>query len=137
MWVEYLYEFLKTNLGMIGLAFSAVSFLLGLWVGHTFALWRDRRKEFNDASIPIRTWLLAEIDSPSLHRPIPTAIEMDTFLSYLRFWQRTHFLRAYQQQNEERRKAWQQEPRYGSVSYSDVTLIKKYLRVCLPYTQRR
>lgn len=114
-----------------------VTFLAGLFVGNRFALWRDKRKEFNDASQPIRAWLIVEIDNPSPYRKFPSAIELDTFMSYLTFWKRMRFRSAYKRQLDARREVECQDEKYGSVFYRDDTLIKKSLKSCLPYTNRK
>lgn len=46
-----------------GTAWTAVSFFCGAYVGHRFNLFRDKRKEFNDAAAPIRLILLNQLKS--------------------------------------------------------------------------
>jgi len=113
-----------------------VTFLAGLIVGNRFALWRDQRKEFNDSALPIRTWLLKQIEGGGGRRP--DAIELDTFMSYLNPWQRERFRRAYEGELETHRKAtYQTETGEVRLPEEATTLIKEYLKACLPYTTRR
>ncbi|MBK5204325.1 MAG: hypothetical protein JJD98_02640 [Polaromonas sp.] len=51
------------------------TFLLGLLIGHRFALGRDRRKEFNDAVRPIRAKLLEGLGRVNYMSYIPDAID--------------------------------------------------------------
>ncbi|EJG2207112.1 hypothetical protein BET61_RS10075 [Morganella morganii] len=44
-----------------GTAWTAISFFCGAYVGHRFNLFRDKRKEFNDAAAPIRLILLNQL----------------------------------------------------------------------------
>ena len=95
-----------------------LTFFVGTGFGHWLTLSRDKRKEFNDAVLPMRTWLLNEIQKPSPYENPPTKIEMDIFLSKLGVLKRFLFKRYYQKQNLEREKAKIKDS-WGQVSYSD------------------
>lgn len=58
---------------------SVLSFFLGLILGHWLALGRDKRKEFNELSAPLRSWVVRQIARPEdfLQRPLPTTSEID------------------------------------------------------------
>lgn len=117
-------------------AVPVVTFLLGLWLGHTLALWRDRRKEFNDAADPIRAWLLAQIDRPTTARTRPGLQELDRFRQHLHWWRRKGWDRAWAGQLAERDK----QRRYdalGQGQYEDPDAVRQALRACLPFTAVR
>lgn len=46
---------------MVGTAWTAISFFCGAYVGHRFNLFRDKRKEFNDAAAPARKILMSQL----------------------------------------------------------------------------
>jgi len=73
---------------------SFLTFLLGLLLGNWLAIGRDKRKEFNDAVAPVRSWLLSERDELSPYNKSPSRNEMDLFVHYLRPWQRSRFRRS-------------------------------------------
>ncbi|MGQ0430115.1 MAG: hypothetical protein ACT4UQ_09300 [Gammaproteobacteria bacterium] len=83
-------------------ALSIATFAVGLWAGDRLALSRDRRKEFNDAALPIREWLIREIERPSALRAFPSLTELDLFESYLSRWQRRRFRAAWNRNLEAR-----------------------------------
>jgi hypothetical protein len=62
---------------------SILTFLVGLIVGHRFALLRDKRKEFNDSAAPLRAWALALQDPSHFPPPKPGKVEIDRFHQYL------------------------------------------------------
>ena len=64
--LEFLLNIIKEN----PLAYGVISFLSGAITGHWLALDRDKRKEFNDAAIPIRKAIFSQLD----------AIKNDTFI---------------------------------------------------------
>jgi hypothetical protein len=106
-----------------------VTFFLGLFLGHRLSLSRDKRKEFNDASAPIREWILHEIDLTGFacyNNPEPDIIKLDTFIHCMPWWERRCFKRAYAKQKSERNK----------VDRDNDTVIK-HLHVCLSYTNHK
>lgn len=64
---------------------SLLTFLVGLLLGHRFALWRDTRKEFNTKLEPIAKWLHAASTLSLPYPPPPSAYEVDTYLAALRW----------------------------------------------------
>ena len=117
-------------------AIPLLTFALGLLLGHRTALWRDRRKEFNDAAKPVRAWLVAELDKPSPYRKRPGSAEVDQFVSCLGRRHRKRFLAAWQRQDDERKGATYQDA-CGQVFYRDTAGIEAALRECLRLTERR
>ena len=111
-------------------------FFLGLFLGHRLNLGRELRKEFNDAAIPIRKWILDEIKNPSPYFKSPTDIELDTFVHYLPWWKRGGFNKAYARQKDEREKATARDS-IGGVFYNDNKHIIKALHECFSFTNRR
>ena len=116
--------------------FGLLTFFLGAVFGHWLTLLRDKRKEFNDAALPIRTWLLSEVDEPSPNRKIPAKIEIDTFVSTLGFIKKALFLKAYEKQGLERKNAEFRDG-IGQVLYKDSAKIIQSLESCLKYTKRK
>lgn len=114
---------------------NIITFLVGLLLGNRLAIGRDKRKEFNEAAKPIRTWLLRELKKPSPLRPPPNMAEIDAFVSCLSFWKRRGFREAYKRQNCARRDAMEHDS-VGQVSYKDDNHIKEALNVLLRYTKR-
>jgi hypothetical protein len=115
---------------------SLLTFFLGLFIGHKLSLNRARRQEFNEAAIPIRTWLLSEIDGPSSIRPRPSSIDFDAFVSCMSWWQRSRFQAAMKRQNAVRQSS-EAINGYGEVLYPHSGELKDALRDCLRYTERR
>jgi hypothetical protein len=62
---------------------SFVSFVVGLWAGHRFSLWRDKRKESIDAIAPVRAELLKGRRPPTPHNWFPGPAEIDLIEHYL------------------------------------------------------
>lgn len=116
--------------------FTALGFFVGLLLGNWLALGRDKRREFNDAALPIREWLLGQIKNQSPIVRSPAEIELDLFTQCLPFWSRRGFRRAYEKQKQEREKAIARDS-IGGVFYSESGPIVEALRRCLPYTERK
>ena len=114
---------------------SLLTFLVGLLVGHRTALWRDLRKEFNDAADPVRTWLLLEVDEPSAYRKGPGIVEIDLLVQCMHFWRRKGFLAAWQRQQQNREKAVYRDS-YGQARYRETAAIQAAVKECLAYTKR-
>jgi len=116
--------------------FTALGFFIGLGLGHWLALGRDKRREFNDAALPIREWLIGQINNPSPMAHYPAAIELDIFIQCLPFWSRRGFSSAYEKQSQERQKALTRDS-LGGASYAEGGRIVEALSRCLPYTERK
>lgn len=116
--------------------FSLFTFLVGLYAGNKMAIGRDKRIEFNEAAIPIRQWLLHEIENPSPITERPTIIEIDQFVQRLPWCKRRCFQIAYERQNHEREKAMARDD-FGSVSYENKKHIIEALSQCLRYTVQK
>ena len=114
---------------------SLLTFLLGLLVGHRTALWRDMRKEFNDAAEPVHAWLLREVDEPSAYRRGPDIVKIDLLVQCMHWWRRKGFMGAWQRQEQARKAAMYQDS-YGQARYSDTAAIKTAVAECLEYTRR-
>lgn len=114
--------------------FSLLTFFLGLALGHWLALGRDKRKEFNSASFPIREWLLKEINDPSPYQKFPSMTELDAFTNKLIWFKRRSFMSAYAGQKSAR-EAVEKQDSYGSVFYTDKTEIIRELKKCFRYTK--
>ena len=115
---------------------SLLTFLVGLFVGNRLAIDRDKRKEFNEAAQPIRDWLLNEVAQPSPYRHLPNVVQIDTFVSYLPFWKRRSFRKAYTRQDCARQDVMEKDS-MGSVFYKDDSYLKECLNALLPYTEKR
>jgi hypothetical protein len=116
--------------------FSFLTFVLGLVLGNRLAIGRDRRKELNDATQPIRRWLINEALEPSTNRKRPSIEEIDTFTNCLPFWKRRGFRKAYEHQERERTKVQAQDS-FGALFYENTQSIIEAVNACLPYTKRR
>lgn len=114
---------------------SLLTFFVGLLVGHRTALWRDMRKEFNDAADPVRAWLLLELDNPSPYRKGPGVVEIDLLVQCMHFWRRKGFLTAWQHQQQARKDAMYQDS-LGQALYKETAAIKASVSTCLAYTRR-
>lgn len=115
---------------------SLLTFFLGLLLGHWLAIGRDKRKEFNDANFPIRSWLLEEKDGPACYSKWPSVVEFDRFMFLLPFWKRWLFkkhLDVYKELHQSNRI----QDGFGSCSYSDDKEIKKVLNKLFGYTSNR
>ena len=114
---------------------SLLTFLIGLLVGHRTALWRDLRKEFNDAADPVRAWLLRESKAPSWNSHAPDVVAVDRLVQCMHCWRRKGFLAAWQRQQQARAQALQRDA-VGGAYYADTEAIIAAVRDCLRYTRR-
>ena len=114
---------------------SLLTFLVGLLVGHRTALWRDLRKEFNEAADPVRAWLLAEHAAPSCYRAGPGIVEIDRLVQRLHRWQRKGFMAAWQRQQQARKDAMYKDS-HGQAQYGETAAIVAAVGECLAYTRR-
>jgi len=77
-------------------AWSVLSFFLGAYLGHRLSLGRDRRKEFNEAALPVRNFVLTQISVKSSYPvDLPSNLEIDSFVQRLMPWQRIAFRDAW------------------------------------------
>lgn len=119
---------------------SALTFFVGLWLGHRLQLGRDRIREFNAAVTPVRAYLLCQIDNPRWGNVrAPTLIELDAFEHSLGWLRREGFRRAWQHQEQVSKSdvGITYDPRTGDVAAANFTLLLAALRDCLRYTKRR
>ena len=116
-----------------------ITFCLGLIVGyygHYLALKRDRRKEFNEISQPIREFLLNERINPSPHGTIGK-VDADRLESVLHFWQRRAFRKSLNAYHQAKKDSLIQDPIYGSYSLGKIDAIIMHIEHLLRYTIRR
>lgn len=114
-----------------------LTFLLGLLLGNWLAVGRDKRKEFNDAVAPIRSWLLMEKDELSPYNKSPSRNEIDLFIHYLKPWQKSPFRRHLVNYRAACHKASYQDEA-GQVFYrNDVPEMHQELASLLKYVHRR
>jgi hypothetical protein len=71
-----------------------LTFLLGLLLGHRFALFRDKRKELNELVGPVRRELSAEAERPSPMRAGIRGDDVDAIAARLHWINRRRFLKA-------------------------------------------
>ncbi|MCM2680623.1 hypothetical protein [Echinimonas agarilytica] len=70
-----------------------LTFLVGLVVGHRFALSRDKRKEFNEASVPLFEKLYNGVQSSSTSF-FPDNLQLELFSSHVPFHKRYFYKQA-------------------------------------------
>ena len=121
---------------MTPILISLLTFFLGLLLGNWLAIGRDKRKEFNDANTPIRSWLLLEKDEPTGYRKWPSEVEIDRFICLLPFWKRQSFRRHLYDYKEQHHIQMVQDD-FGFCSYTDDKEIKKILNKLFVYTSHR
>ncbi len=70
-----------------------LTFLVGLFVGHRFALARDKRKEFNEACVPLFEKLYNGVQSRNTSF-FPDNLQLELFSSYVSFYKRYFYKKA-------------------------------------------
>lgn len=114
---------------------SLLTFGLGIFLGHRLTLWRDRRKEFNQAATPIRRWLIDLAECPSPLQRQPSTIEMDAFLNRLSRRKRAKFQSILEQYHRELDSVSRQNPSTGEVEFGDLSSSKTLVIALLRYAE--
>lgn len=118
------------------LAWSAISFALGLLLGHWLSIDRERRKEFNSAVAPVREWLLREMHAPSPYSQPPTSAQLDEFQHYLSPLGRWRFQRVWAAQKRVRAQLEVRDDA-GQVFYSDPSAVTAAVAACERVARRK
>jgi hypothetical protein len=114
-----------------------LTFFLGLLLGNWLALGREKRKEFNEAVAPVRSWLLMQRDELSPYNKIPSRDELDLFVHHLSPWQRSSFRRNLENYRAACQRAMYQDEA-GQVWYrDDVPELRDGLACLLKYVDRK
>lgn len=116
---------------------ATLTFFLGLILGHWLTLGRDKRKEFNEVSSPIRAWILSEMAAPSPQGGYPSVISMDTFESYLNPLARKRFRAACKAMIAARERQSFQSQASGDMLYKEAGEVGNAFSRMLPFTKRR
>ncbi len=116
--------------------FALLTFLLGFVISHFTAIWRDRRKEFNAAAAPIRAYLLAQMEQPTLVSGKPTDVEMDLFRQHLSGRQYDQFTRAWASLSVTRADQYEGQEN-GEDRFRDLAPVLKATVECLRFTGMR
>ncbi|MBB6066268.1 hypothetical protein [Pseudoxanthomonas broegbernensis] len=122
---------------MITTLTGLLTFFLGLLLGNWLSIGRDKRKEFNDAVAPIRSWLLMQRDELSPYNKSPSRDEIDLFIHYLRPWQRSSFRRDLDKHRATCQNSMYQDSAGQAWYKSDVPELHQELATLLKYTDRR
>ena len=123
---------------MSPLAWSVLSFFLGLILGHWLNLGRDKRKEFNESAAPLREWVLRLLDWPSLGLfEMPTLMQKDSFVQRLGFIKRARFNRLLAELAEEYSRSSRQDAETGAMIYTENEAISQILKKIEPLTRNR
>jgi hypothetical protein len=114
---------------------SFLSFCLGLVLGHRLTLWRDRRKEFNEVALRIRTGMKARLaDLRPFHAKLE-ADDIELFVHLLGWRKRRGFEKAWA--NYELKCKDLGRTGLGDVYYKDTDTLADAIRKVLPYTSLR
>ncbi len=116
---------------------SFLTFLLGLLLGNWLAIGRDKRKEFNDAVAPIRSWLLMQRDELSPYNKSPSRNEIDLFVHCLKPWQRASFRRHLENYRAACQNAMYQDAAGQAFYRNDVPELHQELAFLLKYVDRK
>lgn len=115
---------------------SIATFALGLVLGHWLALGRDKRKEFNEAALPIRDWLLFALTHKHPFAHHPTDLQLDTFANCLGPRQRREFEHLFEDWKRVCREN-QQQDETGQIVFQARDDIGEATEKLLPFTERR
>lgn len=113
-------------------AMNLLSFFGGLFLGHRLAVAIEQHKALIAASLPIRKWLIEEIERPTLVGA-PSEFDIQEVVRRLGWFKRRGFITAYRAQQSEREKARRNRDSAGQGQFIETETIKKHLRKCLTY----
>lgn len=114
---------------------SLLTFFAGLFLGNRLAIGRDKRKERNDAALPIRSWILSEMKEPNLFKPGPTTDQIDQFAQCLPWWEEHRFVNAMSSFKQIRNDNCSHDE-YSQPLYKNVEAVREAAEKCLPFTKR-
>ena len=116
---------------------AAISFLGGFLLGHWLALGRDKRREFNEITKPIRDRIIAVREAPHpLHSELFSAADIDLVNSVLPFWQRKRFTRSCNAYKREKNGPVS-IGEFGVLYYQDTREMVKQLNRLLSFLNRK
>jgi hypothetical protein len=116
---------------------SIISFLFGALAGHRFALWRDRRNEFNKIIIPLREALFNQLPKPRPTSAFNLSLaQIDSVTNALPWRKRKGFRAAYETYENVREKALVKNVGF-SLCYEDPTEIIEHIDILLKYLKRK
>ena len=117
---------------------SLFTFFLGLLLGNRLALWRERRKEFNEVAVRIRVALKERADDPQPYFSTAEKIEkadMELFIHLLPIWKRSRFKRVWQVYEAERKFITRDEA--GQAYYESPQKVANALQNAISFTVLR
>lgn len=118
------------------IALNLLCFLFGVLVGHRLSLWRDRRKEFNDVSQPLRELLLEEQRRLTPTQPGVTLLDADRLLGVLP-WRRRRGFRAAWHAYSQAKQASTKHDGLGAASFAAPEEVARRIARLLRYTGRK
>ena len=115
---------------------SLWTFFLGLLLGHRLALWRERRKEFNEVALRIRIALKDHLANMRPGQAIIKKEDMELFSHLLPWWRKRGFVKACASYTDACINA-QQQTCSGELYYRETQHIVKALNHAISFTSLR
>ena len=116
--------------------FLLLGALIGTFLGHRFSLGRDRRKEYNHATQPMRDLVTEYVVNPTPQSKFPEFSEVARTADHLPKRKRKAFADAWDHLHEAKKKAEQRDG-YGGVWFDDVSEIQKCAQQILRFIKRK
>ncbi len=110
--------------------------VVGRLIGHKLSIYRDKRKEFNDAVLPIKNFLIKERAIPTPSCPIPDVTDITLVASMLSRKESRLFFKSWGKYKEARQNSKGRE-KGGGVFYTDTKEIQQSIDDLLLFLKRR